>query len=202
LEPYLPERFVWLGARRPAGSSMTRASAQETMQQTMRRLASSVAAAALPGIGMLLYSAYIWQLTSDPLSWAKGHVAWGRSYQGLSILVTERYSFLANAGLYRYTSEASHDLLQFMGAAFVVIAAWPVWRRMGLACAVFVLINILPPLAAGGLLSAGRFSAVLFPAFVWLAGAVRQDHRAAWLSGFMAIQALNAILFFTWRDMF
>src|SRR6185436_10843277 len=99
----------------------------------------------------------------DPLSWAEGHVAWGRSYQGLSILVTERYDFLSRSGLYAYTSQWSNDLIQLLGALFVLIAAWPVARRLGLAYAIFVLINILPPLAAGGLLSAGRFSSVMFP---------------------------------------
>ena len=38
-----------------------------------------------------------------------------------------------------------------------------------------MLINILPALATGGLLSAGRFSSVLFPAFVWLAAADSPD---------------------------
>ncbi|MBM3773302.1 MAG: hypothetical protein FJW27_18830 [Acidimicrobiia bacterium] len=38
-------------------------------------LAHRLAAAALPGVGVLLYSAYVWQLTGNPLSWAEGHVA-------------------------------------------------------------------------------------------------------------------------------
>ena len=115
---------------------------------------------------MLLYCAFVWYLTGDPLSWAEGHVAWGRSYQGLSILVTERYQFLSQAGLYAYTSQWSNDLIQLLGVLFVLVPVWPVARRLGLAYAVFILINILPPLAAGGLLSAGRFSSVLFPAFI------------------------------------
>ena len=65
-----------------------------------------------------------------------------------------------------------------LGALFVLVAAWPVARRLGIAYAVFIVINILPPLAAGGFLSAGRFSAVLFPAFVWFASAVPERHRA------------------------
>jgi hypothetical protein len=67
---------------------------------------------------------------------------------------------------------------------------------------VFILVNILPPLAAGGLLSAGRFSSVLFPAFIWLALAVPVRHRPMWLAGFMALQAFNAALFYTWRPMY
>ena len=43
---------------------------------------------------------------------------------------------------------------------------------------------------------------VLFPAFVWLASAVPERQRPAWLAGFMAVQALNATLFYTWRPLY
>jgi hypothetical protein len=119
----------------------------------------------------------------------------------LWILVTERYQFLSESGLYSYTSAWSADLLQLTGVLFVLIPVWPVGRRLGLAFAVFILINMLPPLAAGGLLSAGRFSSVLFPAFVWVASAVPSGHQSGWLATCMAVQALNAALFYTWRPM-
>ncbi len=156
----------------------------------------------MPGVGMLLYSAFIWRLTGNPLQWAAGHLAWGRQYRGLSVLVTERYEYLSQGGLYAYTSQIPADLLNGLGALFVLGAAWPVARRLGIAYAVFILINILPPLAAGGFLSAGRFSSVLFPAFVWFASAVPERQRPAWLAGFMAVQAFNATLFYTWRPLF
>ena len=80
--------------------------------------------------------------------------------------------------------------------------AWPVARRLGLAYSVFILINILPPLAMGGLLSAGRFSSVLFPSFLWFAGVVPPQQRSGWIATFAAVQALNAALFYTWRPLF
>lgn len=191
VRPWLP---VWLagGPVSPSGDSL----------RGGRGVIASIAAASLPGIGVLMYSAYVWYLTGDPLSWAEGHVAWGRSYQGLTILVEERYKFLANAGLYAYTSQAADDVLQVSGVLFALVPVWAVARRFGLAYAVFILINILPPLAAGGVLSAGRFSSVLFPAFIWVAGAVQERHRPAWYATFMALQALNAVMFYTWRPMF
>ena len=167
-----------------------------------RRLASPLAAAAMPGIGVLSYTAYIWYLTGRPLAWATGHGAWGRTYQGLSVVVADRVDYLARAGFYEYTTNLPYDLLQALGVLFVLFAAWPVARRLGLAYAVFILINILPPLAAGQLLSAGRFSAVLFPAFVWLGGVVTARQWPGWVASFMAVQALNAALFYTWRPMF
>ena len=138
----------------------------------------------------------------DPLAWAAGHAAWGRKYQGLSALVSDRYDIIAHAGLAGYVSSLPHDLLNALGAAFVLIAVWPVARALGPAYAIFILVNILPPLAAGGLISAGRFSSVLFPAFIWMAGAVPPRHRAGWIATFAAIQAFNAALFYTWRPLY
>ena len=93
-------------------------------------------------------------------------------------------------------------MLNAAGALFALATAWPVARRLGLAYAVFMLINTILPLGSGGLLSAGRFSAVLFPAFVWLADAVPARHRTGWVASFAALQAFNAALFFTWRPLF
>src|SRR5947207_1400404 len=116
--------------------------------------------------------------------------------------MVERYGWISNAGFAAYVSTLPHDFVNALGVLFVLATAWPVARRLGLAYAVFLLINILPPLAAGGLVSAGRFSSVLFPSFIWLAGAVPPRHRAGWIATFAAIQAFNAALFHTWRQLF
>lgn len=167
-----------------------------------RSIGKALMAASMPGVGMLIYSAYIWRLTGDPFAWVIGHGAWGRTYNGLAALVTDRYDFISRAGVLGYVSALPHDLLNALGAIFVLAAAWPVARRLGLAYAVFILINMLPPLAAGGLVSAGRVSSVLFPAFIWFAGVVPRHHRAGWIATFAALQALVAALFYTWRPMY
>jgi hypothetical protein len=156
----------------------------------------------MPGVGVLLYSAFIWNLTGDPLAWEAGHAAWGRNYTGFSALISDRYAWLANEGVYAYTSQVPGDLLNALGAIFVLVAAIPVARRFGLSYAVFILVNILPPMAAGGLLSIGRLSSVLFPAFIWFAMAIPARQRSGWLATFMAVQAFNAALFYTWRELF
>jgi hypothetical protein len=191
--PWLPS---WL-----AGGH-AQAPEREPARRNLRALVPAMLAAAMPGIGVLLYSAYIWHITGDPLAWAEGHAAWGRQYRGLGVLVTDRYAWLANQGIYAYTSQLPGDLLNALGALFVLAAAWPVARRLGLAYAVFILINILPPMAAGGMLSVGRFSSVLFPAFIWLAAVVPVRHRSGWLASFMAVQAFGAALFYTWHELY
>ena len=192
VSPWLP---AWLAGGAAAKS-------QSGLRRDPRWLVGAMAAAAMPGVGMLVYSAYIWNLTGDPLAWAEGHAAWGREYTGLGVLVTTRYEWLSTGGVYAYASQFPIDLLNVSAVIFVLATTWPVARRLGLAYAVFILINMLPPLAAGGLLSAGRFSSVLFPAFVWFAHALPARQRPGWLAGFMAVQALNAALFYTWRPMY
>ena len=165
-------------------------------------LIPALGVAAMPCVGTLIYSAFVWSLTGNPFAWIVGHAAWGRRYTGLTSLVTDRYNYVANAGVYGYVSQLPLDLLNAMGVVFVLVTAWPVARRFGVAYAAFMLINILIPIADGGLLSAGRFSSVLFPAFLWLASVVPARHRSGWIATFAASQAFNASLFYTWRQLY
>ena len=64
------------------------------------------------------------------------------------------------------------------------------------------MVNVLPPIAAGGLLSMGRVTSVLFPAFLWLGSAVPVRHRSAWVMFFAALQGFVAVMFFTWRPLY
>jgi hypothetical protein len=166
------------------------------------KILKAMSAAAMPGVGMLLYSAYVWQVAGDPFGWLKAHGAWGREYQGLLTLVGDRVNIIASAGVEGYVASLPLDVINALGVCFVLAAVWPVGRKLGAAYAVLILVFILPPLAAGGLVSAGRFSSVLFPAFIWLAGAVPPKHRPAWLASFAAFQALNAAMFYTWRQLY
>jgi len=159
------------------------------------------AAAAMPCVGLLIYAAFIWSLTGDPLAWARGHAAWGRTYEPISHVVADQYSFITHAGLNAYMTAGGYDVLNMVAALFALAAVWPVARRMGLAYGALILVVMLPPIATGGWLSVGRFSSVLFPVFVWLADSIPERRRSAWLVGFTAFQALNAALFYTWRPL-
>ena len=150
----------------------------------------------------MVYATYLWLSMGDPWIWARGHLAWGRSYQGLLALAADRYHIVANGGVAAYLAALPHDALNALGALFAIATVWPVARTIGPEYALWMLLNILPPLAAGGLISAGRFSAVLFPSFIWLATAVPARHRAAWIGIFAALQALAAAMFYTWRPLY
>jgi hypothetical protein len=167
-----------------------------------RTVLSGLAVAATPVAGMLVYSGFIWRLTGDPWMWAREHRAWGRGYPGLLALVDDRIGIISHAGLSGYLGSLPHDALNALGAAFAMLAVWPVARSVGVGYAVWILANMLPPIATGGLISTGRFSSVLFPCFVWLASAVPARHRAGWIGAFAALQALCVAMFYTWRPLY
>jgi hypothetical protein len=159
-------------------------------------------AAAMPGVGMLAFSAYLYGLTGEVLAWAHAHEAWGRTYKPLTELAAERYRYVQANGLYGYTAQLPLDLLNGAAALFVLALLWPATRRFGIAFGLFVATNLLTPLMAGGLMSIGRVTSVLFPVFFWLGQTVPARDRAAWVAAFAMGQALNAVLFFTWRPLY
>jgi Mannosyltransferase (PIG-V) len=165
-------------------------------------VARALATAAMPAVGLLIYVAFVWHLTGDPFAWARGHAAWERTFEPLTRIVAKQYSFIEHAGLSAYLAVGGYDVLNMLGAIFALAAVWSVGRQMGLAYAALILVVTVPPIASGGWLSAGRFSSVLFPMFVWLAAAIPERHRIAWIVGFTSFQALNAALFYTWRPLF
>jgi len=94
------------------------------------------------------------------------------------------------------------NTLNTLGVIFALALTYPVFRRLGLAWGVFVLVDVVPPLFAGGVLSMGRLSATLFPLFLALAAIVPRRNVPSWVAAFAVGQGLCATLFFTWRELF
>lgn len=161
-----------------------------------------VIAAGSPGYGMLMFSAFIWRLTGNPFMWTAQNAAWGRTYRSLDSIVSDRVGFITNNGLYSYASTQTIDLFYSLAVVLAIASVIPVYRRWGLPFAIFILITILPPMSAGGLLSMGRVTSVLFPVFLWLADAVPARHRMAWIGLFALLQGFVAVMFFTWRPLY
>ena len=171
-----------------------------------RVLVSAWIAALAPVAGLLAYSLFLHLRFGDALAWRKGQFAWGRAYAGLwptvRSLWVDRYQMVANEGVYGYILSDPYDFLHTCAAVFVLASIWPTIRRFGLAYGAFTAANILPPMFVGGMLSIGRMTSVLFPAFIWLAAILPARHTAAWVAGFCILQGLMAVLFFTWRPLF
>ena len=164
-------------------------------------LSTQLLAAAAPGIGMLLFSAYVKHLTGAWFGWARLHEAWGRSYSGLAPL-ERAYGWITDEGLLHVVQGVPYDALNSLAVIFSIVMLWPVIRRTGPACAVFVAANLIPPLLAGGVLSMGRVTATIFPLFLALA-AIAPPRVVSPLVTALAIgQGLAVALFFTWRPLF
>ena len=176
------------GLRRPPGGWAT--------------VADRMIVAAAPGLGMLLYSAYIYELTGDPLMWIRLQAAWGRQNLGVAAFLAGEWRSVAQQGGYQYITSNVPDFLNISAATLVTAAVIPVWRRFGVAPAALLVVNLVPSLASGGWLSVGRATSVLFPVFLWLADVVPVRHRVVVVAAFAGLQVFAAVLFFTWRPLF
>jgi hypothetical protein len=167
-----------------------------------RRVIACVAAVASPVVGVLIYSAFVYTLTGDPLMWLRGQAAWGRTSVPLGAAALDSLRFIARFGLYDYTLAAPGEAMNAAAALFALVAIVPVARRFGLAAGLVIALYIVPPLMAGGVLSMGRFTSVLFPIFLWLAAVIPARQRPAWTIAFAIGQGLAAAMFFAWRPVF
>jgi hypothetical protein len=165
------------------------------------QISKLLAASAAPGVGMLIYSAYVRHLTGSWFGWARLHEAWGRSYSGLAP-VERAYGWLTDEGLLHVVEGVPYDTLNSLGLIFALVMLWSVLRRLGPAYAVFVVVNVVPPMLAGGVLSMGRLTATLFPLFLALAATTSPRAVPPLITAFAIGQGLAAALFFTWRPLF
>jgi hypothetical protein len=157
--------------------------------------------AATPGIGMLAFTGYLYGLTGVWFAWARSHEAWGRTYEGWGPFLTA-FQWLRDEPLQQVVTNVPFNTLNSLGVLFAAALTYPVFRRFGAAFGVFVLINLVPPLLTGGVLSMGRLTSTLFPLFLALAAILPPRSAPAWATGFGVGQGLCAALFFTWRELF
>ncbi|MEO7271303.1 MAG: mannosyltransferase family protein, partial [Vicinamibacterales bacterium] len=155
--------------------------------------------AAMPGIGMLLFTLYVHQVTGIWFAWAKTHAAWGRVVGEGPPLAA--FTGFGTGGLAAFAADHPYDLLNGLGLVFalgLVIAVW----RLSPAWAAFVLVGVAVPLSAGGLLSMGRLTSTLFPVFLAAAIALPLGFLAGLTTSFAVLQGLLAALFYTWRGVY
>lgn len=165
-----------------------------------RSLATRLLVAAMPGVAMLIFTAYLRQLTGYWFAWARIQGAWGRDWGTRPI--AQGWEWLTTEGFMMVSQGVPFDVLNTLAVVFVVVLLIPVFRRLGTAYGLFVLLNLVPPIFAGGALSMGRISSTLFPVFMVLAARLPPAAVPAWVTAFAVLQGLVAALFFTWRELF
>lgn len=158
----------------------------------------SLAVAAVPTIGMLLFTVWLYTHTNVWFAWARIQPAWGRVVGGIGV----DHAALASVGLAGLALEHPYQAMNALGLLFAFLLLGAVWRRVGPAWAVYVALTVGLPLAAGGLLSMGRLTSTLFPLFLALA-AVLPPRAVPWVvASFGLLQGFVAALFYTWRSMY
>jgi hypothetical protein len=121
---------------------------------------------------------------------------------GLTALVRDRTEVIATFSLYTYVKELPIDVLHTAAALFGLTLALPVTLRLGVPSGLFVVVTLVPPLLAGGMLSIGRMTSIVFPLFIWLGATVPSRWRDGAVMAFALGQGLIAALFFSWRAVY
>jgi hypothetical protein len=160
---------------------------------------------ALVVCGVGAYSVYVYRLTGNPFEWAASIQRWGY-YPGGSpwmapvrlvrMLVTHPYRYLAGDPM------APYDTLYGVTGILFVIAVPFVWRRLGAGYGLFMLLNLYLPLSSGAFEGVGRYCAVLFPCFIWLASIRSRVVTTGLVVAFSLFYTLALALFTTGHPLF
>lgn len=168
---------------------------------TIRGLVAAAIAVCGPLVGVAIYSAYVHGVTGDPLTWAKAQDAWGRVTMNPFWVLGRFFDELSASPM---QMARVHPYAMANGLTGVAVLAFviPVGRRVGWAFAAFLACGVLIPIAGGGLASLGRYTAILFPLFIYLAHAARKTMFIGLVSVSLIAQGLISALFFTWRPVY
>jgi hypothetical protein len=159
--------LAWLAWRTLSSKTPEGAPAVEKREWTQAALGLL-----LVGAGVGAFSAFTYRFTGSPFEWAAAIQRWGYYPGGAPWVVHAR---LVGALLTRpvtfISAEAAapFDLLNGLTALLVVAAIPFVWRRLGAAYGLFMAVNLWLPLSSGQYEGLGRYCAVMFPFFIWLA---------------------------------
>lgn len=177
-------------------STVPQCAAQLAVAAGPRKRTGALVAAVMPAVGTAAYSAYLFFRFGDPLAWMHGQAAWGLPL-ALRFGATDGVVFTrAPSEFYTDVLTWTFNIVAFAGAA---AAIKPIYRRFGPPYALWVAFTIVPPVLTHLFMSLGRFTAVLFPLFLWLATVVPKDKLWRVAGWFAFVQAVFAILFFLWR---
>ena len=163
---------------------------------------TAFAPALAPLIGAALYSAFLYSLVGNPLAWMQAQHQWGRTGYAVWMDIAQLHAITTIPAAELYLRDHLNVVLNGSAIVFVVLLLPLVTVRLGWPATLFVLISILPGLSFGGLMSMGRFTAVIFPVFLALASIRSQTICWICLITFSLGQAFVSSMFFTWRSIY
>ena len=168
-----------------------------------RILASAALLIAACGFGA--YCLFIYRLTGNPFEWASTLQRWGYYPGGtpwmapvrlIQQLVTRPYAYLASDPM------APYDALYGVTGILFALSIPFVWTKFGAGYGLFMLLNLWLPLSSGVFEGVGRYCAVLFPAFLWLATLRSRTVSTAIVVLFALFYTLGLALFTTIHPIF
>jgi hypothetical protein len=174
--------------------------AWQNVQPTRRDRLGAAGGLILATSGFAAYCAYIYHLTGNPFEWAAAIERWGYFPGGapwtgplhlVRQLVTHPYRYLTTDPM------APYDTLYGLTGILFALTIPFVWRRLGAAYGLFMLVNLWLPLSSGALEGIGRYCSVLFPCFIWLASIRSPLVSDTLLVGFALFYTLGLALFTT-----
>ena len=172
----------------------------------MRELATRTAALAMVPGALAVYSTYVYSLTGDPIGWMSAQAHWGYSLGHPPWQQLQRMAFgLVEQGPYAYllaTPMAPFEVLQGLPALMFLALAPVIWRRLGAAMGVYVLASLLVPLSSNTLEGLGRYSSVLFPAFLLAASVTAARTHEALVMTSLVFRTLLVCFFVTWQPIY
>ena len=170
---------------------------RESRGQPSQRWRAALALLAVP-VGLIVFEVYVYTVAGSWLEWYASLKRWGYEpganqfavFGGfVRAVVTRPYAYLSGE------HAAPYDLLN-AGAGIMALMAVPfVWHRFGAAYAVFMLANLYVPFSTGQFEGIGRYCAVLFPMFLWLATLASPMAHYTLVAGFAMFYALCLALF-------
>jgi hypothetical protein len=165
----------------------------------------ALAAVGLASAGLVIYSTFVYGLTGSFIEWYHSITRWqyvpgtdaGSIFAGLvRALLTRPYTYLTQE------HAAPYDVLNGGTGLLFMLAIPFVWRRLGVAYGILMVANLALPVSAGQFEGLGRYCAVLFPAFVWLATFRAPGVQAALTAGSAMLYVLCLALFVNLHPIF
>jgi Mannosyltransferase (PIG-V) len=173
---------------------------------SFRTLTRRVAALAPVPAALVVYSAYVYSLSGNPLAWLTAQQHWRYSLGHLPHRhLVAGLSAIEEQGFYGWLLQSDTAPLNFFYiiVALLFLALIPgVIRKFGLAFGMYVLVSLLVPLSGNVLVGVGRYASVLFPVFMF-AGTIGSSRvcEAILLVSAM-FRALFLVLLINWYPLY
>ncbi len=209
-------RRWWLGGAAGALATATRVNgilmlpalawiAWRAAPPTRRDRARAAAGVLSVTAGVAAYSVFVYRLSGNPFEWAAsisrwdyhpGGAPWAAPLALITRILMHPYAYLAGDRM------APYDTLYGVTGILFLAAVPLVWRRLGAAYGLFMLLNLWLPLSSGAFEGVGRYCSVLFPCFIWLASIKSRHAGTALVVVFAMFYTLALALFTTIHPLF